>query len=60
MNIHDIENKKYFMEKFVKQTFQPPTESDHIIAIDQDVADENILFDVDNTYTLQDKKYFYS
>ena len=30
MNIYDIENKKYFMEKFVKQTFHPPTENDDI------------------------------
>lgn len=60
MNIHDIENKKYFMEKFVKQTFHSPSENNDIIDIDQDVADEEISVDEDNTYTVHDKKYFYS
>ena len=52
MNIHDIENKKYFMEKFVKQTFHSPSENNDIIDIDQDVADEEISVDEDNTYTV--------
>ena len=56
MDINDIENKKYFLEKFVKQSYNPPPMED-IIDHDDDVDVAVSDNSDEQTYTIHGKQF---
>ena len=56
MDINDIENKKYFLEKFVKQSYNPPPMED---IIDHDDITDDVVSETsgEQTHTIHGKQF---